>query len=355
MAEEDKSAKTEQPTERRLKQARDEGDVPKSQEISGWFTLLAGLAVLAFLAPGMTTGLVDALSIFIARPHEMSLEFGAAVDLAAATSMRLVTILGLAFVIFMIAAIGGNLVQSGLIFSAKKIEPKIDKLNPASGVKRILGPEGWMNFGKGVAKMVLVGVAIFVAMWPRRDDLVAMPALPPVALLMEVHEAAIQLLIAALIVYAVIAALDFAFQRYQFIERNKMSLKEIRDEFKDTEGDPMIKAKLRAIRQERAQKRMMARVPDAAVVVTNPTHYSVALEYEQGRTPAPICIAKGVDEVALRIRELAKEHDIPIVEDPPLARGLFASAELEEPIPTEHYTAVAKVIGYVLTLKDKRS
>lgn len=354
MAEEDKSSKTEQPTDRRLKQARDEGDIPKSQEISGWFTLLAGLAVLAFMAPSITSDLSRVLSVFLAQAHELSLDTGAAVELAAGTGLRLVGILGLAFLAFVAAAIGGNLVQSGLVFSTKKLEPKLDKLNPASGVKRMFGMEGWMNFFKGVGKMALVGVAIFVAMWPRRDDLMVLPELQPVMLLMEVHEAAIQLLIAALIVYAIIAAADFAFQRYQFIERNKMSLKEIRDEFKDTEGDPMVRAKLRAIRQERAQKRMMSRVPDAAVVVTNPTHYSVALEYEQGRTPAPICIAKGVDEVALRIRELAKEHDIPIVEDPPLARGLFATAELEEPIPTDHYAAVAKVIGYVLTLKDKR-
>ena len=166
-----------------------------------------------------------------------------------------------------------------------------------------------------------------------------------------IHEASVQLLLAALIAYAAIAALDWVFQRHQFIERHKMSRKEIRDELKDTEGDPHVRAKLRQIRQERAQRRMMTRVPDAAVVITNPTHYAVALEYEQGRTPAPICVAKGVEHVALRIRELAEENDIPIVEDPPLARALHAAADLEEPIPPEHYAAVAKVIGYVLSLR----
>ncbi len=348
---EDKSQKTEDPTERRLQKAREEGDAPKSQEISSWFTLVAGLAVLAFMAPAASADLARILSVFLARPHEISLDMGSALDLAASTALRLTAILGLAFVAFIVAAAAGNLVQTGLMFTPKKLEPKLDKLNPVEGLKRMFGPQGWVNFAKGVGKMALVAAAIFIALWPRRDELVAMPALPPVGLLREVYGAAIQLLIAALIVYAVIAVADFAFQKREFIQRNKMSLKEVRDEFKETEGDPQVRAKLRQIRQERAQRRMMARVPDAAVVITNPTHYAVALEYEQGRTPAPVCVAKGTEEVALRIRALAEEHDIPIVEDPPLARGLHATAELEEPIPVEHYTAVAKVIGYVLSLR----
>ena len=350
---EDKSEKTEEPTDRKLRQAREEGDVPKSQEISGWFTLAAGLAVLAFMAPGVSSDLARMLSIFLARPHELSMDPEAAVTLAAATGGRLVMVVGFAFAVLLLAAIFGNLVQTGLMFTPKKLSPKLDKLDPIKGLGRLFGPEGWVNFFKGVGKMAIVGAAIALVLWPRRDELAAMPAVAPVGILQEVYAAAIQLMIAALIAYAAIAALDFIFQRKQFIDRNKMSRKEIRDEMKDTEGDPMVRAKLRQIRQERAQRRMMARVPDAAVVITNPTHYAVALEYEQGRTPAPICIAKGTDEVALRIRELAQEHDIPIVEDPPLARGLFASVDLEEPIPPEHFAAVAKVIGYVLTLAGK--
>lgn len=354
MSDEDKSSKTEEPTERKLKKARDEGDVPKSQEVSGWFTLAAGLAVFAFMAPAVSSDLTRILSIFLERPHEMSLDVGAAMDLAASTGLRLVVVLGFVFLLIMVAAAAGNLVQHGLMFTPKKIAPKLDKLNPVNGLKRMFGPEGWMNFFKGVGKMALVGAAVAVVMWPRRDELLALPALAPIGLMQEVYSASVQLLIAALIIYAVIAAADFAFQKHQFIDRNKMSLKEIKDEFKDTEGDPMVRAKLRQIRQERAQRRMMARVPDAAVVITNPTHYAVALEYEQGRTPAPICAAKGVDAAALRIRELAEQHGIPIVEDPPLARGLHASVDLEETIPAEHFAAVAKVIGYVLSLKGRR-
>ncbi|HAQ35273.1 MAG TPA: flagellar biosynthesis protein FlhB, partial [Alphaproteobacteria bacterium] len=138
-------------------------------------------------------------------------------------------------------------------------------------------------------------------------------------------------------------------------KRNRMSRRDVRDELKQTEGDPIIRARLRQIRQDRARRRMMASVPDATVIITNPTHYAVALKYEQGVTAAPICVAKGADAVALRIRELAKANDVPIVEDPPLARALHASVEIDETIPAEHFKAVAKVIGYVLTLAQKRA
>jgi flagellar biosynthesis protein FlhB len=138
------------------------------------------------------------------------------------------------------------------------------------------------------------------------------------------------------------------------MERQRMSRREIKEESRQSEGDPMIKAKLRQVRQERARRRMIAAVPNASVVITNPTHFAVALRYEQGETPAPICLAKGVDAVALKIREVAKEHDIPIVEDAPLARALFAAADLDQPIPREHYDAVAKVIGFVMRLSRRR-
>lgn len=351
---EDKSEKTEEPTERKLQKAREEGDVAKSQEISGWFTLAAGLAVVAFMAPGFTRALTKAMTVFLEQPHLLSLDSGAAMGMLGRSLIELALILGLVYALLMVAAASGNLVQHGLLWTPKKIAPKLNKLNPVEGLKRMFGPQGWVNFLKGVGKIILVGVAIALVLWPRRHDLASFPMVSPARMLSEVHGAAVMLLIAALIAYAVIAALDFMFQRREFIQRNKMSRKELRDEYKETEGDPMVRAKLRQIRQERAQKRMMSKVPDAAVVITNPTHYAIALEYEQGRTLAPICIAKGVDAVALRIRERAEELDIPIVEDPPLARALFATSDLDEPIDPEHYAAVAKVIGYVMSLSDKR-
>ncbi|TGY88301.1 flagellar biosynthesis protein FlhB [Marinicauda algicola] len=355
MADEDKSEKTEQPTERKLRQAREKGDVAKSQEIPGWFILAAGLGIIAVVSPGLSRGMAESLSLFFANAHQLSLQPGEAIDLATATAMRIGLVVGLAFLALIVAAILGNVVQQGLLFTPSKLEPKLSKLNPVDGVKRLFGPQGWMNFLKGIGKMALVSIAIGVVLWPKRDELAVLPMMELPAVLGLLRVDAMLLMLAALIVYSLIAAADFFFQRHEFIERNKMSRKEIRDELKDTEGDPMVRAKLRQIRQERAQRRMMAKVPEAAVVITNPTHYAVALEYEQGRTPAPICIAKGVDAVALRIRELAEEHGIPIVEDPPLARALHATADLDVPIPVDHYKAVAKVIGYVLSVAKGRA
>lgn len=355
MAEEDKSERTEQPTSRKLQQARDKGDIPKSQEIPGWFILATGLAILALFAPGLMSSMGDSLKLFLANAHELSLEPAVASDLAVSTAMRIGAAVSMTFLAIMAAAIVGNTIQQGMVFTPSRLEPKISKLNPVEGLKKMFGPQGWMNFAKGIGKMALVGVAMAIVLWPRRDQLMTMPTMDLSSLMLIVREASMQLLFAALIVYSLIAAADFMFQRHQFMERNKMSRREIKDELKDTEGDPQIRAKLRQIRHERAQRRMMAKVPEASVVITNPTHYAIALEYEQDRTPAPIVLAKGVDAVALRIRELAEEHDIPIVEDPPLARALYAGADLDEPIPVQHYQAVAKVIGYVLTLAKKKT
>ena len=355
MAEEDKSEKTEQPTERRLRQAREKGDVAKSQELPSWFILAAGLGVIGALSPAMARDLARSLSVFFSQADTLSMNPAGALDLAASTAVRIGGIVALAFIALMIAGVLGNYVQQGFLFTASKMEPKLSKLSPVEGAKRMFGPQGWVNFFKGVGKMGVVSIAIASVLWPRRDELLRLPAMEPLGILQLVRDGAVTLLLAALLVYALIAAADFFFQRHEFIERNKMSRKEIRDEHKETEGDPMVRAKLRQIRQERAQKRMIANVPEAAVVITNPTHYAVALKYEQGVTPAPICVAKGVDAVAFRIREVADEHDVPIVEDPPLARALYDGAELEEEIPVEHYAAVAKVIGYVLSLSGGRS
>lgn len=351
---EDKSEKTEPPSQRKLDKAREKGDVPKSQEIPAWFILAAGLGVLAAFGPSMGSGLMRELSVFLAKPHELSVDHTGALAVTVAAVVKVMVVMGLAFAALTAAALAGHFVQHGLIFTTSKLEPKLSKLNPVEGVKRILGPQGWVNFLKGLAKMSLVAIAITIVLWPRQSLLAGLPAVAPSQLMVLFREIAIQLMLAALAVFAIIALADYIFQRQQFYDRNKMSRREIRDEFKESEGDPMVRARLRQIRQERARKRMMAAVPEAAVVITNPTHYAVALKYDQGTTPAPICVAKGVEAVALKIREIAEEHGIPIVEDPPLARALHASVDLDEVIPPEHFAAVAKVIGYVLSLKRRR-
>ncbi len=351
----DPSQKTEEPTARRLQDARKKGDVPKSQEIPGWFVLAAGLVVIAILGPSMARELSGTLTLFLANPHAMSVEPAAAMDMALSAAMRVGLVVAFAFLLLAGAGLGGNLIQTGFLFTTEKMNPKLSKLNPIDGAKRMFGPQGIANFLKGVGKMALVAGAAMIVLWPKRTILAELPAVDLTGILAIVRDSAIRMMLAALAAYAVIAALDFLFQRQSFMKRNRMSRREVKDELKQTEGDPVVRAKLRQIRQEKARRRMMAAVPDATVIITNPTHYAVALKYAQGETSAPVCVAKGVDALALRIRGLGEEHSVPIVEDPPLARALYASVDIDETIPSEHYTAVAKIIGYVLSLSRGRT
>jgi flagellar biosynthesis protein FlhB len=205
------------------------------------------------------------------------------------------------------------------------------------------------NFVKGLLKLVLIGAIMTALLWPQRARLESLVAVDPLAVLTIAQSLSLDLLGAVVAVLALVAAADYLFQYRQWYERQKMSQRELKEEFKQSEGDPAIKAKIRQIRQSKMKKRMMAAVPKAAVVITNPTHFAVALQYERGMN-APVCVAKGIDSLAKKIREVAGEHGVPIVENPPLARALHATVEIDEEVPPEHYQAVAEVIGYVMRL-----
>jgi flagellar biosynthetic protein FlhB len=249
----------------------------------------------------------------------------------------------------MLAAIIGNMIQHRLVWSTEQLKPKLSKISPLAGFKRLFSKQALMNFAKGVVKLVLIGAVMAALLWPERTRLGTMVTLDPAAILPLTKIFALQLLGAVVAILAFIAAADFLFQYRQWFERQKMSFRELQDEFKNTEGDPHVKAKIRHIRESRMRKRMMASVPEASVVITNPTHFAVALKYERGMN-APVCVAKGMDVIALKIREVAGAHGVPIVENPPLARTLHAAVEVDDEIPPEHYQAVAEVIGYVTRL-----
>jgi len=206
------------------------------------------------------------------------------------------------------------------------------------------------NFAKGLFKLVALGAVMMAVLWPERHRLESFLMFDPSAILGIVINLTLQLMGAVVAMLAAVAIADYFFQYRQWYQRQRMSLQEIKDEFKQSEGDPHIKGKIRQLRQQRMKKRMMAAVPNASVIITNPTHYSVALSYDRGM-PAPVCVAKGADNIALKIREIAKKHDIPIVENVPLARALYATVDIDEEIPVEHYQAVAEIIGYVMGLK----
>ncbi len=251
------------------------------------------------------------------------------------------------------AALATGLVQSGLIMAPDRIKPKLEKISLISGVKRLFSMRSLTEFAKGLFKISVVGFVATMLMLPEFASLDQIPKLEVSDMLGYLHGLIGRLLIGVLSIITVIAALDFLYQKFEHLKQNRMSRQEIKDEMKHTEGDPIIKQRLRQIRHDRARKRMMAAVPEASVVITNPTHFAVALKYELDEMSAPVLIAKGVDHLAFRIREIAREADVPIVENPPLAQALHAGVEVDDQIPPEHYKAVAEIIGYVFRLKGK--
>jgi flagellar biosynthetic protein FlhB len=257
------------------------------------------------------------------------------------------------FAVMITAGVAGHVLQSRPSFSFDKIAPDFSKVSPMAGFKRLFGVEGWMNLLKGLAKIAVVGMAIWTQLWPERGGLEAILNQSTAAVAADMTRLLFKVLMASLATLGVIAGLDYFWQRMRFMARNRMSKQEIKEEYRQNEGDPTIKAKIRQLRHERARKRMMAAVPQATVVIMNPTHYAVALKYESGKMAAPVCVAKGIDALALRIRAVAEENDVPVVENPPLARALHAAIEIDDPVPPEHFKAVAQVIGYVLRLQGK--
>lgn len=348
----DESEKTEEPSQKKLADAHKKGDVPKSQEVSMWFGMVGITAVVGLFAGSMASGLAPALAGFLAQPHAFALDGGSILALARQLGFSIIAALALPLLLLVVLAIAGNLVQHTPVFSAENMKPKLSKISPLAGFKRIFGSQGLMNFAKGLAKLVIVTGVVFLVVWPERDKLDALVRVDLAAVPFLLQTMALKVLAGVVAILTVIAGIDFMFQRQQWTKKQRMTQKEVRDEHKQMEGDPTVKAKLRQIRVERGRKRMMAQVPQASVVVTNPTHYSVALKYEDGMA-APVCVAKGVDRVALKIREIARENDVPIVENVPLARALHATVEVDAEIPPEHYKAVAQVIGYVMRLKGK--
>jgi flagellar biosynthetic protein FlhB len=316
--------------------------------------MLATAAIMAGAGP-LASMIADPLARILDHPHAFRLTDGGAQKLLGGLIVSLATPLIIIFGVIAVAGVLGHIIQHRPLWTGEKIKPDLSKLSPGKGLTRMFGAQGWMNLLKSFLKMGAITGALIYAVWPEATAISEAGRLDPAGMLGMTQAVAGRLLLAAIVIVGLIAGLDFLYQRWSFMQRMRMSRRDIRDEVKQQEGDPHIRARLRQIRLERSRKRMMQNVPKATVVITNPTHYSVALRYEPETDAAPVCMAKGVDAVALRIREVAKEHDIPIVENVPLARALFATVEVEESVPREHFEAVAKVIGFVMnTAKGRR-
>ncbi|MCK1421624.1 flagellar biosynthesis protein FlhB [Bradyrhizobium sp. 182] len=346
----DPESQTEDPTQKRLDDALERGDVAKSQEINTWFMMAGGTLVVSTFSASVGSGLLTPMRNLLANSWMIKTDGRALLALMQQIEFAVLAAIGVPLLMLVLAAIAGNMLQHRLVWSVESLKPKFSKISPGAGFKRIFGKQAAANFLKGLGKLIGLGVVMAMILWPERHRMEAMVKLDPAAMLGATISMTIHLLGAVVAALAIVAIADYFFQYRSWFQRQKMSLQEIKEEYKQSEGDPHIKGKIRQLRQQRAKKRMMAAVPKASVIITNPTHYSVALSYERGMS-APVCVAKGVDNLAFKIREIAREHDIPIVENVPLARALYATVDIDEEIPTEHYHAVAEVIGYVMRLK----
>ncbi|WP_332696125.1 flagellar biosynthesis protein FlhB [Bosea sp. (in: a-proteobacteria)] len=350
----DKDDRTEEPTQRKLEQAVEKGDVARSQEI-GTFFVLCGFTLALLIAAGSAAREATLqLRAFLMNAHQVPSGGDAMFHVTSKGVMTGFAALSLPLGFILVAALAGALIQHKPLWTTEPLTPKFDRISPMAGFKRIFGKEAWVNFAKGLAKIMLVGVGVWMVLWGERDRLQSFAQMDVHALLPAVLVLTIKLMAGVLSIFAVIAIGDFGYQRFSWYQRQRMTKQELKDEYKSTEGNPEVKAKLRQLRAQRSRSRMMAQVPKATVIITNPTHFAVALQYESGQG-APVCLAKGVDAVALKIREVAGAHEIPIVENPPLARALYATVGIDEEIPVEHYQAVAEVVGYVLRLKRRRA
>lgn len=350
MAETEKDQKTHDPTEKKIQDARKKGDVPSAPEMRHAAMFVAVLVVVAGMGVWTFARMGHILIRLWGRAEDFRMEPEGAQNLASGVMGQLFFVLApLLGTMFGLAVLGG-VIQGRPTIAWNRVAPKPSKLSPVSGAKRLFGPKALVEFAKTLAKLAMVVVVTSTVLWPKAVALDQLVGADPVMIGESAGGLVVAMVKSVAMMVAALALFDFFYQRRSWLTRMKMSLQEIKDEHKQSEGDPKIKAKIRAIGVQRSRKRMMAAVPDASVIITNPTHYAVALQYDHGTMNAPVVVAKGVDAIALKIREIAGEHKIPMVENRPLARALYASAEIDHPIPAEHFAAVAEIIGYVMRL-----
>ncbi|MBD1556056.1 flagellar biosynthesis protein FlhB [Vibrio sp. S9_S30] len=354
MAESDGQERTEDATPKRLKQARDKGQVARSKELASVSVLVIGSVALMWFGESLSRGLFTVMSRLFSLSREEIYDFGKLIEIIFGALVYLILPLLLILITIFVAALAGAAGVGGISFSVEAAMPKASKMNPLSGLKRMVGMQSWVELIKSILKVLLVaGVAFYLIQASRQDLFQLSLDLYPANIF---HALDILLNFTLLISCSllVVVAIDIPFQIWQHANQLKMTKQELKDEFKETEGKPEVKGRIRMLQREMAQRRMMADVPQADVIITNPEHFSVALRYNQKTDKAPVVVAKGTDHIALKIREIALEHDIYVVPAPPLARALYHSTELEQQIPDGLFTAVAQVLAYVFQLKQFR-
>jgi flagellar biosynthetic protein FlhB len=354
LAESDGQERTEEATPRRLQQAKEKGQVARSKELASASVLIIGAVALMWFGESMAKALFEAMQRLFTLSREEIFDTTKLLEIAGGAVVNLLFPLLLILVTLFVAAVIGAAGVGGINFSMQAAMPKASKLNPLSGIKRMFGMQSWVELIKSILKVALVsGMAIYLIQASQGDLMqLSMDVYPQnIFHALDILLNFILLISCSLLI---VVAIDIPFQIWQHADQLKMTKQEVKDEYKDTEGKPEVKGRIRMLQREAAQRRMMADVPQADVIVTNPEHFSVALRYKQDQDKAPVVVAKGVDHMAMKIREVAREHDIYIVPAPPLARALYHTTELEQQIPDGLFTAVAQVLAYVFQLKQYR-
>ncbi len=351
MAQDNFEERTEAATPRRRQEAREQGRVARSADLSSAVILLAAVLALYFLGRSYVAGMSAGTSGVLAHLAEID---GDADSLAGHFgSMAGAVVLGfLPFLaVVVVAALGVNLLQVGFLFAPETMAPKLDRIDPVAGFQRIFSSRSAVRLLGGLLKVAALGVVVLGTVWSERDSLLGLAARPFEEIAGVGATSMFTVAIRATVVLLVLAILEYGYQRWQFERDLRMTRQELREELRRYEGDPRIRERRRVLQRRLAMQRMMQEVPRATVVVTNPTHVSVALRYEAGNSDAPVVTAKGAEDLALRIRETALEHGVPIVERPELARALYATVEVGRAIPMDLYQAVAEVLAYVYRLR----
>ena len=351
MAEDTGQERTEQPTPRRIQQAREKGQVPTSRELNTMIMMLIAGASVMLLGPAIVEDLLDMFKRYLTISRENIFDpTSMPVILETAIIDSLIT-LSPFFTLMVLSAIAGPLMMGGVTFSTKALSFKWDKLDPITGMGRVFSKKGLVELIKALIKFLIIGTTAILFLYTQMDTYLGLGREPLVQALPHMAKLLTWSFLAIASVLVFIALIDVPFQIYDYTQQLKMTFQEIRDENKDTEGNPEVRGRVKRVQQEMAQRRMMAEVPNADVIITNPEHYSVAIKYDQSSMAAPIVVAKGVDIIAMQIRTIAREHEIPILQAPPLARALHHTTEIDAEIPAALYLAVAQVLAYIFKLR----
>ena len=346
----DKESKTEAPSEKKIRDAIEKGNIPFSREAPMFASILGILLVLAFATRQNALSLTGKLTLFIDRPQDFRLNSGEdAMTLILAVAGEVGLFLLPIIAILAGCSLAASIFQNMPSLVAERIRPQWNRISPVGGLKRMFGKQGFVEFGKALFKFGTITIVSMLLLKSEQYKVVNSMFSDPTLIPEMMLSMAMRLVSAVAIATIVLVALDLIWARYKWHTDLKMTLQEVKDEHKQIEGDPMVKARMRSIAQDRARKRMLAAVPKATFVIANPTHYAIALRYERSESSAPVVVAKGQDLIALKIREIAEKNGIPVIEDKPLARSMYDNVQIDRMIPPDFYKAVAQILFYILT------